>query len=163
LPLEAAVERFRGAHGIIPDLLLALSPYHPLRHPERGREALDTLLMHGLDGVVSVGPGRAGVIPGTVGTSALACWPWDYSGSVIDVQRAPRADPGPFWALDLDRWRKRPASATGWSVAAVETLGLEAFWVTDQDACKWAEAVMNAGFPTQIAPEEFLWPAVGTR
>jgi len=155
---EAVIEHFRSAHGIVPDLLLSLSPYHPLRHPDRGREALDTLLMHKLDGVVSAGAGGGGIAASPARTSGQSLWPWEVPRNVVDVQLAPRMDPGPFWALDIGRWMGRREDSFPWSVAAMEAIGPEGLWVVDRDSCTWAEAVLRAGFPPQFAQEEFLWP-----
>ncbi len=81
-------------------------------------------------------------------------FPRRTSGAIVDS--------GPLWALELDRWREGEGYRSRLSVAAIETLGPEGLWVIDRQACEWAEAILDAGFPGRLAEEEFLTPEEGT-
>ena len=56
--VRGAVEDLEANFGVFPDILAILNVHTPLRSPEQVREALDTLLVHDVDQVVSTCEGR---------------------------------------------------------------------------------------------------------
>lgn len=68
--LRGLVKTWAEAGQSLPSLFLVASPFCPLRHPERIREAIDTLVIHDCDMVVSVDSGP--VVPWQMDTKGLA-------------------------------------------------------------------------------------------
>lgn len=57
--VRAAVDDMEARHDVFPDIVAVLYVHAPLRRPEHVAEALDTLLMHEVDQVVSTYENRA--------------------------------------------------------------------------------------------------------
>lgn len=73
----------------LPSLFLLVSPFCPLRHPDRLREAMDTLAIHGCDVVVSVDAESVTVwtaVPGGVAPLSAVGRVWREAGELMAVR-----------------------------------------------------------------------------
>jgi len=117
-----------------PSLIVLASPYCPLRHPERLREAIDTLLIHGCDLVVSL---EAPTADGIGGVRRVV----HEGGELMAVgrQHSPRRSSEPL---------------TGY----VELLNPEWHVVSDEESRRMGQQKLHEAEALKVEPSAYLRP-----
>lgn len=125
--LRVLVQTWPTHRRTMPDLLILASPYCPLRHPERLREAIDTLLIHECDLVVSVD--SESVTPLGVGPASLQTEQSIGLPEEIHIVR----EAGELLAVRTG-WLAEPRPLAESLVGHVELLHPEWWCLTDEEA-----------------------------
>ncbi len=128
----------------VPDYMLLASPYCPLRHPDRLREALDTVLIHGCDLVVSLD----GEPAQTWGTGANGLDPVSARGCLL-------REAGELLAMRTS-WLAKELSLDEAVIGYVELLHPEGWCVKDEASWWTCESLLAEASALRVPPSAYL-------
>jgi hypothetical protein len=135
--------------GEVPDVVVLASPYCPFRHPDRLREAVDTLLIHQCDLVVGVD--AEPIVPWVVGADGLR--PLACVEALAKARAVRRA--GELVAVHT-RWLQEAGSLEDALIGYVELLHPEWWCIKDDVSWEAGQALLPHAAALQIPPSTFL-------
>lgn len=129
----------------LPSLFLMASPFCPLRHPDRLREAVDTLAIHGCDVVISVD--AEPVAPWTASAGGLtpistAGRVWRGAGELLAVRAT--------WLMA----EEQPLHET--MIGSIELLFPEWWCVKDEPTWRVCESLLPEAAAMRVPPSAYL-------
>lgn len=128
----------------LPSLLLLASPFCPLRHPDRMREALDTLLIHGCDLILSVD--AESVNPWMAGAGGLA--PLSPPGRAL-------REAGELLAVRTS-WLMEGRPVSDAVVGSIELLYPEWWCIKDEASRQACENLLPEAAEIRVPPSAYL-------
>lgn len=151
--LRELVSTLAQADGAVPTVLLLASPYCPLRHPERLREAVDTLVIHGCDLVLSM-DGET-VVPWRTG----ADWPTPVAADQKPAGAHGR-EAGELLAVRAS-WLLEARSPAEAKVGYIELLHPEGWRVTDEASWQTCLTLRDEAAAIQVPVSAYLRAGAG--
>jgi len=126
-----------------PSLVLLASPFCPFRHPDRLQEALDTVLIHSCDVVVSV--------------DAEPVVPWSVSPEGLELLTAGRAlrEAGEVLAVRTD-WLMEGHPVTDALVGSIELLYPEWWCLKDEASMRTCETLLAESAALRVSRSAYL-------
>lgn len=147
--LRQFVREWSDSGRPVPTLVALVSPYCPLRHPERVREAIDTLVIHDRDLVVSID--NEPIVPWQIGEEGLApiLAPAEYG-----LTRAVR-EAGELMAVRTS-WLRENQPMTDARTGYVELLYPEWWCIRDEASWQTCRTLLAQAAALRVQPSVYL-------